>query len=63
MYDVGSALRVALWILGIWTAIALTASVPLVVWFRRQSRRNELRTREERRKAWAAATEGGETVR
>jgi hypothetical protein len=62
MYDVGSALRVALWVLGIWFAIALGASLPLIAWFRRQARRNELRTRQERRRAWAAATEG-ETAR
>lgn len=62
MDDVGAALRIAFWVLGIWCVISVGASVPVIVWFRRQARRNELRSREERRRAWAAATEG-ETAR
>ncbi len=52
----GSVLR----ILGIWTAASLAACAPLALWFRAQARRNERRTREGRRRAFADAA--GRTV-
>jgi hypothetical protein len=56
--DLVSALRVTLWVLAIWTGASLVAAAPLVLWFRAQARRNALRTREDRRRAWAAAASG-----
>jgi hypothetical protein len=58
----GDTLRIVLWILGIWTAVSLVACVPLVLLFRAQARRNLLRSREDRRSAWAVAAEGKKTA-
>ncbi len=63
MHTLVAALVTTLSVLGIWTAISLAAAVPLVLWFRAQARRNALRTRDERRKAWEAATDDRATAR
>jgi hypothetical protein len=55
MDTVLAIVRMALWVLGIWTAVSLIAVIPVLAMFRVQARRNVLRTREDRRRAWSAA--------
>lgn len=55
MQAAGETLRVVLWVLGIWTAVSVVATVPLVLLFRARARKNLLLTREDRRSAWLVA--------
>ncbi len=63
MHAALAALVSILRVLAIWTAVSVLACAPLVAWFRAQARRNVLRAREDRRKAWAAAASGQVTAR
>jgi hypothetical protein len=55
MDTVLAAMRIALWIIGIWSIVSVAACLPVLALFRAQARRNTLRTREDRRRAWADA--------
>jgi hypothetical protein len=56
MITVFAGMRIALWIIGIWSITSVAACLPVLALFRAQARRNAQRTREDRRRAWSDAS-------
>ncbi len=57
MDTVLEAMRLSLWILGIWTVVSVIAAVPLSALLTVSARADEHRARAYRRAAWLTATQ------